>query len=471
VRLVVLTDLAGTLEPCGCQSRPLGGLDRIVATVRDLQRDAPVIALAAGDLFFGPDEAHAHGPPHDTSPHVEWRAETLARGLAGLRLVATPGSRDVAHASSLPSLAEHATASLLGAGTQPAPHSAIARAGGLTVGVLAIEDDALEAIRERVAALRARSVDAVVALSTTSARNARRIASGVDGIDFLVLGAIDRAQVVPPERVRDTVLLTAGKHGHGVVVVDLFPRNAGPWTDASEWTREHHRAMRAAEIETLSARIAQWKRQPNVDAAGLAQQRARLTQLRSEQSQRPAPVRGNAFVARYVELGPEARREASVTALLAAHARRLNQDAQQRFANERPAPVAPGTAGYVGSERCGNCHDEALRWWHDNAHGHAYATLERLNKQFHPDCAGCHLTGYRKAGGSTLVHNDGLRNVGCESCHGPGSLHVDAPSHRNIQRVVAEATCKQCHNPEHSDLFEYATYRARLIAPGHGRAQ
>jgi hypothetical protein len=81
------------------------------------------------------------------------------------------------------------------------------------------------------------------------------------------------------------------------------------------------------------------------------------------------------------------------------------------------------------------------------------------------------VTGYGKPGGSAVVHNAGLTHVGCESCHGPGSLHVAQPHSASKAPITAspsEATCKQCHSPEHSDLFEYATYVERLRAPGHG---
>jgi hypothetical protein len=70
-----------------------------------------------------------------------------------------------------------------------------------------------------------------------------------------------------------------------------------------------------------------------------------------------------------------------------------------------------------------------------------------------------------------VVNNKGLTDVGCESCHGPGSLHAedqDVDPAKNVSLTVAEAVCKQCHNPEHSDRFVYDAYRAMLIAPGHG---
>jgi len=215
------------------------------------------------ELDLCPDAAAAHQVAQVTEQAVADidgaagnAAQALAQGLAGLQLIALPGPSDAAHADALPALAQDAGATLLQPHVAGAPHSAIAHAGGLTLGLLAITDEAPGTIGQRVAALRARGVDVIVALSTGSARSARQVATQVgEGIDFVVLGALDRAEVNPPERVANTALLSAGKHGHGLVVVDLFAKGAGPWTDASAWTREHQAASRAREIEALAARI------------------------------------------------------------------------------------------------------------------------------------------------------------------------------------------------------------------------
>ena len=113
-----------------------------------------------------------------------------------------------------------------------------------------------------------------------------------------------------------------------------------------------------------------------------------------------------------------------------------------------------------------------MAWWKGHAHGRAYATLEKRNKQFNLSCVGCHVTGYNQPGGASVVQNQGLTDVGCESCHGPGSMHVedtDADADKNVHREVAESVCLQCHTPEHSDHFSYPEYRAKLIVPGHGK--
>lgn len=61
------------------------------------------------------------------------------------------------------------------------------------------------------------------------------------------------------------------------------------------------------------------------------------------------------------------------------------------------------------------------------------------NKLYKYSCFKCHTTGGTQEG-TWLAGVDGLGNfseggVGCESCHGPGSLHVEDPSKDNIDRV------------------------------------
>ena len=115
---------------------------------------------------------------------------------------------------------------------------------------------------------------------------------------------------------------------------------------------------------------------------------------------------------------------------------------------------------------------ELLQRYAQDGTAEDFATLVERHKEFHLDCVGCHVTGYNQPGGSNVTHHlDGaLQNVGCESCHGPGSLHAANPTATpaTIVRATSESTCVACHNDEHSDLFDFESYRRRLIAPGHG---
>src|SRR5947207_15741661 len=77
VTLLVLGDLKGSLEPCGCTSDPKGGIYRLGTVVRDARARAAGTALfGAGDLLYD-DEVAA-----PTAAQDEARAEILALALS-----------------------------------------------------------------------------------------------------------------------------------------------------------------------------------------------------------------------------------------------------------------------------------------------------------------------------------------------------------------------------------------------------
>jgi 2',3'-cyclic-nucleotide 2'-phosphodiesterase (5'-nucleotidase family) len=500
LRLVLMTDLGGYLEPCGCQSRPLGGIDKAAARLHELRGDhVPTLFLAAGDLLFGAEvagEPTLEGGDAEAALQRSWQAETLAKILGRLALTAAaPGPADLRYgAAALPGLARTSGVTVLGSGAGPAtveaggPSGAQARdgklvtLGGVAVGVWGLSDitgqhrDLLAEGRRLTEQLHAQGAKLVVGLLVADARSARRMAGAIAGLDFLVQGGSDSPEVLPPERIGATTLLRAAHRGHGLLVVDLTRAGdgrPGAWSDVSPWSRQVQKQALERRIADLASRVAEWERDPKVDRALLAEQQARLAQLRAELGHGVTQehTAGNTFSARFVELGPDAPSDAETRAMVDAHNKRINQHTRETLANVLPKPVAPGEPGYVGSERCGQCHAPALAWWKDHPHGNAYATLERRDSQFNLGCVGCHVTGYNRPGGSTVAHVEALTNVGCESCHGPGSLHAQKPRvepSKNVRKQVDRTVCVQCHNAEHSDRFAYDAYVVRLRAPGHG---
>ena len=80
-----------------------------------------------------------------------------------------------------------------------------------------------------------------------------------------------------------------------------------------------------------------------------------------------------------------------------------------------------------------------------------------------PLCDGCHSVNYNIETKQVTEWN-----VGCEKCHGPGSLHVEHPTRENIvnpshlEYVAANDTCIQCHsqgqplsNPIHGKYYDW----------------
>jgi cytochrome c554/c'-like protein len=151
--------------------------------------------------------------------------------------------------------------------------------------------------------------------------------------------------------------------------------------------------------------------------------------------------------------------------------------------NVLAADAVPGVrtvAGYVGTEKCLACHPNAAAVWKASAHAHAFATLIDRKADADPKCIGCHTTGFgialgyrRELGATRLV------DVGCESCHGPGSLHVrQRDGDRSVDftfRPLATGDCARCHYGEFSRPFDWDQFwpvikhgsepRSHFVAP------
>lgn len=106
------------------------------------------------------------------------------------------------------------------------------------------------------------------------------------------------------------------------------------------------------------------------------------------------------------------------------------------------AALAAKKPAYEGYKKCGGCHKSQKDSWLKTEHGEAFETLKpnadveakkkaKLDpaKDYTADekCVGCHVTGYKQTGG----YKEGLSEtkakylagVGCEDCHGPGSIY------------------------------------------------
>lgn len=119
---------------------------------------------------------------------------------------------------------------------------------------------------------------------------------------------------------------------------------------------------------------------------------------------------------------------------------------------------------FVGSQRCIGCHLSIFQTWQKTSHAGAFEDLSKRGPdgKTNAECLACHTTGYGQKGGfRTEADTPYLRNVQCESCHGPGIRHLRNPSEKGYG-ATTEQTCLRCHDGTNSPKFDYEKYREKI---------
>jgi hypothetical protein len=458
VTLVYTADLAGWLEPCGCSADQRGGLARMATALRRIRAENPdTVFVAGGDLLF-------EGPldPERRARDLA-RARTMAAALRAMGLAATvAGERDL----------EAGPAFLREVGL---PVVRGKRLGAVGFG----EPGSVPRAPFRAEVVHRGGTREAVGLADEARRQ---------GIDLLL--ASHREDLLADDANRavlDAAVPVVQVQGRGQSLARIDVTLAGDRSKGIQVLPGP--AQRAEELDLLEVRGREYaRRRAAAEAAGNAPLAAALGQKIGELAERqralaaeppPAPPADRpSLQVTFAPLGTDVPEDPEVRRILTRHyaeMARLNlADARARG---RPCPdPARDEAGYAGAatappggtRSCRDCHPAAFAQWQATPHAGAYATLERGERQFDLDCVGCHVTGWKRPGGPCdVATTEGKQGVQCEACHGPGNLHaIDPPGH--IVRDPPVATCEGCHTPEHSTGFEPASYRKRVLGPGHG---
>jgi hypothetical protein len=499
VRLYLLTDVAGALEPCGCTRDQLGGLDHFGAWVKGEGVRAPAALIAsAGPLFFMDDALDVERGDQD-----QIKAETIARVLRGLGFAAfAPGVNDwVAGDAGLTKLANASGAAVILGDTDPADaepprmQQTVREVGGLKVGFIGFgqsrlagspagSTDVERAVARGVEAARRQGANVLVALAAVGRGEAKRIADAVPELTAVVVGSAkargDGNTAAPqPERVGDVLVVEAANHLQSVAVLDLYVREPTlegrlvKFADATGLDLAQKREDLARRADDLHVKIASWQRDPGVAPGDLDARRRELAALEAERAAldiKPAPARGSFFRYALKEVRDSLGKDPAIDAEMLGYYKAVDEHNRVLFADRRAPARGPDEAGYVGIDECTTCHAPARAIWEHTAHARAYKTLSSQFKEFNLECVGCHVTGYERPGGSTVTHVDRLRDVQCEVCHGPGSRHVISPL--DPETIIAKpqpGVCISCHHAPHVEAFDAVAKMHEILGSGHGR--
>ncbi len=438
LELVYSGDRKGKVQPCGCPKNPMGHIGRQAAAVAAHRRTGiPGLYFDLGNTFYESLEVPA-------VMREQWgrRAAIIARSMARMKLdFFVPGPTDFA--AGLPGLyrlMEEAKTPVLAAdlvaesGRPIFPGLLYFQRGDLSVRVIGIAgfQPAVEGIsvRDPAVALReslasAKPADLTIVASHLDKKRARVLARSIPGIDAVLIA--DHKLHLIPDTKAGSVVVGSSKEGKHLGRLSFYKRGEGPYVGG--------------------VRLRRLRAKAGKDTAAAAELKA--------------VMKGNTFAYKIHGLGEEQPMDDVVGGWVKSYVHFVGKwEAEQGQA----PPGYSGEGDFVGAERCGLCHPDALAQWKTTKHSHAYDSLVHFGQQLDRECIGCHTAGWRHPGGFSDPRAVGmLKHVQCESCHGPGKHHAQTGNKAMIIRGKAEAAfCETCHQPDLETAFTEATHMPQV---------
>lgn len=482
----------------------MGGLPKKAQQLVELrEKKNGVLALDSGAMLFKEEKI-----PPDQVQRLTTTAQGIvaaydkmsfaALGVAGLDLAAgLPFLLDLQQKSDFPWLSANLVSRTLG---KPyfKPHTLFTMAGmnlaviGLTGNqgandLLTEKDNAVilpweEVLPWEISLLKG-GADMLVLLSSFPAAVNKKIAERHPEIHLILQSGQSGNALgnLPPERINNTLITQVEQQGKSVGILEInWNARTKKWEDPSvdnlllDKKNELDRlAWQIGRYRKNGAPHAAFKDQPEVLAAYevLLAQRQRLEQeiarLTVEQNATNASrAQFSSFSYRFEAMRKELPDNPAVRAIVEATTAEVNRLGKLAAKARGATPLARSQGffpdNHAGSTVCRSCHTPQFKKWLNTKHASAYTTLERKGQQFNTKCLPCHVTGaIGQADEMVLTLAADLRQVGCETCHGPSKQHAARPQSAKPGQP-AKDICLRCHTAEQNDNFIFAEALARL---------
>ena len=461
LRLALVGEVRGEVEPCGCPTLPYGGFVRRQRLLDELRAEpTPLFHLDAGDtLLKGFSSTRTDRDARavavlDLTAAVgvdAWApgpSDLLAVGLAGIRDAPTPAisatwaspDGSLALPASIVLERQDVRLGVIGLSAQPSDPS---------LRELIVQLDPVDAARAAVAAL-PEDLDLLIGLGSLPEADAARVAASVPQLAAIL--STQGGSYSDPHTPDGGGALLVEAPDRGRYLALLHVRlGSGPGQDlllapgAQRWRERLTLQQQARQLGTPALQASLAETEAAFAAVGTGRNLAHLDAIPlSDAYDGPTAVADT--VSSFKE---EVLAQASATAA---------QD------------LTPLEPGYASSGGCINCHTaEFSRWTFTDHARSAWMSLVARDAVENPECIGCHTTGFGEVGGFGELTGANLRKykaVQCEACHGPLRGHPEAPS--VSARPITEATCVGCHDAANSPDFDFETYlrRATCQEPG-----
>lgn len=119
---------------------------------------------------------------------------------------------------------------------------------------------------------------------------------------------------------------------------------------------------------------------------------------------------------------------------------------------------------FVGSANCASCHEEEFASFKTHSKkakswNSVQIMATKLTEAELKECYTCHTTGYGQGGFVSYETTPQFADVGCETCHGPGSLHAETGDPATIIKLPTKESCMTCHNEQRVKAFHFKPLR------------
>ena len=439
--------------------------------VSGARTEAPTLVLDGGDLFW---KTGVIPESRLSQQRVKAQLQAEAYALAGLDAL-VPGEGDLAlgadffaqvvQAHSLPVVAAN-----LVCGDQSFQPTTVVEKGGWRFGILGVVEGAYlgcevgDPLASATAAMADMGeVDVTIGMVHGSRGLEEELAEAL-ALDFVINGHTRTSHRDPDRLESGSYALAVGSRGKRLGRLDLEFVSG-----ASGWRPEEVGQDLQARLERFEDRVATAK--TALDEAADARTEVRAARRLVHYEEELAGIRAqiaeaeslsdqprHVFRHQHVDLDDDLGEHAATQALVEAAKAKIGEVAVEAGQGE-----AVNHGDFVGSVTCRGCHTAQYAQWSQTRHARAYESLVHASRHMDQDCFSCHVTGAFHVDGPQLpAHVGMLKNVGCESCHGPGRNHPgpDSPIHREAGTEV----CTACHDGERDEgRFDEESYRLRVI--------
>ncbi len=459
----------------------MGGLSKKAFQFNKIAKEAnrPHLTLDAGALLFKHD---AINPRQEEQEKMAAAAIVEAYSLIGYNAVCV-GSQDlIAGSAFLQMLSKDAkftwlSANLVNKSTKKTffKASTTVNVEGVKVGVIGLTGPAAlppadeatilpwDQVLPDLLAKVDKTHDLVVLLSNLPAADSQRIALSYPSIHLIIQSGAN-TNAISPEPINNTVLVSTGPQGKQIGIMEINWQPSKRWGDQ----KTEVLAKKKGALDRLLWQLSKYQQdkdpetalrnqpdQLNIYHALQAQEqelRGEIDQLsKTLDQQGPSTGEPSAYTNRFMAMETALPDQPEIVRLVDALNSAVNKLGQ------RQAETATKTdSPYLGSRSCGSCHAAQLASWQKTRHAAAYATLAKDKQQYNLSCLPCHVTGVSMDQASeSLSITEARREVGCETCHGPGRLHIGNPKANPMALKPGPGVCQTCHSGSHDDNFNY----------------